>query len=122
MRRFMFIEIDLPEKDKYEELILNWSKELDDYYVDNLIKLYELINFRKIGPAIFKDICEYILFRCDLDDSNSKLILSEAISSFIIPQLEGLNRNKINDIKILFEKLEILEYLEDQLNDLIPMY
>lgn len=122
MRRFMFIEIDLPEKDKYEELILNWSKELDEYYVDNLIKLYELIYFRKIGPAIFKDICEYILFRCDLDDSNSKLILSEAISSFIIPQLEGLNRNKINDIKILFEKLEILEYLEDQLNELIPMY
>ena len=122
MRRFMFVDVDLPLKEDYLNLIRNWAIDLDDYYVDNLIQLYELVNIRKIGPAIFKDMIEYIKFRCKLDDSNKKLFLSEEVGSYIVPQLEGLNRSKISDIKELFSKLDILEYLEGQLNYLIPLY
>ena len=122
MRRFMFVDVDLPLKDDYLNLISDWASDLDDYYVNNLIQLYELVNIRKMGPAIFKDMIEYIKYRCELDDLNKKLILSEAVGSYIVPQLEGLNRSKISDIKELFRNLDILEYLEDQLNYLIPLF
>lgn len=122
MRRFMFIDIDLPQKEEYIKLILNWANDLDKYYTEKLIQLYGIIKYRKIGPAIFKDMIEYIYYRCELDNFNSKLILSEAISSYIIPQLEGLSMEKINDIKMFFEELDLLDYIEIQLNDLLPLY
>lgn len=122
MRRFMFIDVDIPQKEEYVRLISDWTKGLNEYYTENLINLLGLIEYRKIGPAIFKDMAEYINYRYKLDDSNSKLILSEAISSYIIPQLEGLSKEKINDIKLFFKELNILEYLDIQLDSLLPVY
>ncbi|SDA57349.1 MrcB family domain-containing protein [Methanobrevibacter millerae] len=122
MRRFMFIEVDLPQKDEYIKLIELWANDLDEYYSKMLVNLYGLVNYRKLGPAIFKDMIDYIKFRSELDSRNKELILSESISSYIIPQFEGLNKAKLSQIKEFFDELEILSYLQEQLDELLPNF
>ena len=87
-----------------------------------LIDLYDLVKFRKLGPAIFKDMIEYIKFRNKLDSENKELILAEAISSYIIPQLEGTNKSKLSEIKRFFDSIGLLGYLNYELEELIPNF
>ena len=122
MRRFMFIEVDLPQKDEYIKLISKWANDLDDYYSRMLINLYDLVNFRKLGPAIFKDMVDYIEFRNKLGSGDNELILAEAISSYIIPQLEGLNKTRLSEIKEFFDSIGLLDYLKDELEELVPNF
>ena len=119
MRRFMFIEVDLPEEDKYINLIKDWADILPEEYQTKLTDLYGIVKFRPLGPAIFKDIIEYISFRDELrdEDENENDILAEAVSSYIIPQLEGLDKNNIDEIKKILKSLES-DTLEKQLDDL----
>ena len=118
MRRFMFIELDLPEEAEYKKLIKMWANGLDDYYIEKLEGLYGLVNHRKLGPAIFKDMTEYIKVRTKLDkndnhllrdtfyeEDNYKLILSEAIESYIIPQFEGLRKKDLEEIKTFLNEI-----------------
>lgn len=120
MRRFMFIEVDLPSESYYKRLIEFWANSLDDYYTNKLIQLYGIINYRKIGPAIFKDMISYIEERDKLGYNNPDEVFGEAINSYIVPQLEGLNKRTLDDIKQFLSEIELLEYVEDNLNDLIP--
>ena len=120
MRRFMFIEVDLPEESQYKRLIDYWANNLDEYYTNKLNQLYGIIKFRKLGPAIFKDMISYIEYRDKLGESNHDEILGETINSYIVPQLEGLNKRKINDIKLFLSEIELLNYVVDNLDDLIP--
>lgn len=120
MRRFMFIDIDLPDESQYKRLINYWTNNLDEYYTNKLNQLYGIIKFRKLGPAIFKDIISYIEYRDKLGNSSHDKILGEAINSYIVPQLEGLNKRKIKDIKLFLSEIELLNYVVDNLDDLIP--
>ncbi len=123
MRRFMFIEIDLPDKEEYSRLVLMWARGLDEYYVDTLEYLIDLTDYRKLGPAIFKDMIEYIKVRKEFDsEENKKLILSESIDSYIIPQLEGLRKSQLKEIKSFLKDGELLEYLEEGIDELMPEY
>ena len=119
MRRFMFIEVDLPEEDQYINLINDWAEILPEGYKEKIIDLYAIIKFRPLGPAIFKDIIEYISYRDELRDEgeNENDILAEAVSSYIIPQLEGLNQKNIEGIKEILKILES-DVLLKQLDDL----
>ena len=58
MRRFMFIEVDLPEENAYKRLIRMWSNDLSEEYLNKLLRVYDVIKFRKLGPAIFKDMID----------------------------------------------------------------
>ena len=122
MRRFMFIEVDLPEETEYKRLIKMWSNDLSEEYTSKLLRVYDVIKFRKLGPAIFKDMSEYIKFRDEISDDSPDLILAEAISSYIIPQFEGLNRNKVDQIRKLIYDIGLSQYLDEQLKELIPKY
>ena len=118
MRRFMFIEVDLPSPDDYRKLIEMWANDLDDYYTRKLIQIYGIVEYRKLGPAIFKDMISYIKARSELGSSDYDLVLGEAIDSFILPQLEGSNRKTINDIEKFFEGIGLLDYISDKLKEL----
>jgi len=118
MRRFMFIEVDLPCKEDYLKIIGQWSNNLDSYYQEKLIDLYGIVQYRKIGPAIFKDMISYIKERDKLDSSDYDKILGEAINSYILPQLEGLNRKIIKDIENFFDEINLLDYISDKFDDL----
>ena len=120
MRRFMFIEVDLPNESYYKRLIDFWANNLNEYYTNKLIQLYGIIEYRKLGPAIFKDMISYIEERDKLGKNSPDEILGEAINSYIVPQLEGLNKRTINDIKMFFSEIELLNYVIDNLDELIP--
>ncbi|MCC7554322.1 MAG: DUF3578 domain-containing protein [Methanobacteriaceae archaeon] len=106
MRRFAFINIDLPENSDFEDLIDIWGDQLEIEYLDKLKYLLPLNEYREIGPAIYKDMIKYIQFRKNL--GNHGEIMEEAILSYIVPQFEGLNYDKINKICNLFEDKEIM--------------
>ena len=122
MRRFMFIEVDLPEETAYKRLIGMWANDLSEEYLIKLLRVYDVIKFRKLGPAIFKDMIEYIKFRDEICDDSTDLILAEAISSYIVPQFEGLNRNKVEKIRKLIADIGLSSYLDEELEALIPKY
>ena len=122
MRRFMFIEVDLPEENAYKRLIRKWSNDLSEEYLNKLLRVYDVIKFRKLGPAIFKDMIEYIKFRDEISDDSTDLILAEAISSYIVPQFEGLNRNKVGQIRKLIGDIGLSSYLDEELEALIPKF
>ena len=118
MRRFMFIEVDLPSPEDYKKLIEMWANDLDDYYTRKLIQIYGIVEYRKLGPAIFKDMISYIKARSELDSSNPDLVLGEAIDSYILPQLEGLNRKTIKDIEKFFDEIGLLRHISDKFGEL----
>ena len=122
MRRFMFIEVDLPEETEYKRLIRMWSNDLSEEYYSKLMRVYDVIKFRKLGPAIFKDMTEYIKFRDEISNDSTDLILAEAINSYIVPQFEGLNRNKVDQIRKLMEDIGLSSYLDEELEALIPKF
>ena len=122
MRRFMFIEVDLPEENAYKRLIRMWSNDLSEEYYSKLMRVYDVIKFRKLGPAIFKDMTEYIKFRDEISNDSTDLILAEAINSYIVPQFEGLNRNKVDQIRKLMEDIGLSSYLDEELEALIPKF
>ena len=118
MRRFMFIEVDLPSPQDYKKLIEMWANDLDDYYTRKLIQIYGIVEYRKLGPAIFKDMISYIDARSELGSSNQDLVLGEAIDSYILPQLEGLNRKTVKDIEKFFEEIGLLNVISDKFREL----
>ena len=60
----------------------------------------------------------YIKERDKLDSSDYDKILGEAINSYILPQLEGLNRKIIKYIKNFFDEINLLDYISDKFDDL----
>ena len=118
MRRFMFVEIEVPNSFDFASEFKNENyadDKIDNNYYKKLEKLFEIntsseikakyeIN-RKLGPAIFLDMFSYI-------DSRSKLlgnsfnydseILADAINAYVVPQFEGLGK-KIKNVKKFFE-------------------
>ena len=118
MRRFMFIEVDLPCEEDYKKLIKIWANDLDEEYLYKLIKIYGIVKYRKLGPAVFKDMISYIRERDKLGLPDNNEVLGEAIDSYILPQLEGLNRKRINDIEMFFEEIGLLEHISDKFNEL----
>ena len=118
MRRFMFIELDLPSPDDYKKLIEMWANDLDEDYSRKLIQIYGIIEYRKLGPAIFKDMISYISARSELGSPDYNLVLGEAIDSYILPQLEGLNRKTFNEIEKFFDDIGLLEYISDKFDEL----
>lgn len=112
MRRFMFIEIECPGINGYSKLIKNWCDELDDYYFSKFIDLLEMLSYKKIGPAIFKDMIEYIKFKEEIANNEMELTFSESISSYLLPQLEGLDKKNSVYINDLLKKLEVISAIE----------
>lgn len=105
MRRFSFVYLDVPEG--FEELISKWceAKKIANETREKLKKLTKL-GGRKMGPAIIKDIIDFIVSRED-----GERAIAEAVVSYILPQLEGLEKQKIREawksIAEIFEKKDV---------------
>lgn len=141
MRRFMFIDIDVPNYDEKfkEEWINRYFKEiLEKPYHDKIIKVWEISSSREFGPAIYGDLLRYINERVEMDnlkifksdnigteidgemDDNSEdpnlqnfySIMASGINAYIVPQLEGLSDKK--DIDEVKENIE--EYFKAYYN------
>lgn len=103
MRRFSFIRVEPPEipednqerTDLMEEYAKVWNLESETAPVEAVGEIWYRINNavegREIGPAIAKDMLEF------LNESGSdKISNTAAITNFVFPQLEGVpGRKKI---------------------------
>lgn len=117
MRRFAFIDVDLPNEKDYEKLIDEWCENLNSKHQENIKDLLELNQYRKIGPAIFKDMIKYIQARTELE--NSENIIEECILSFITPQFEGLDSKTLEKIRDLLNEKELKsEVIDAKLNEI----
>lgn len=105
MRRFALVYLDVPEN--FEDLIDQWcdKKKISEKTKEKLKRLAKLEE-RKMGPAIIKDIVDYI--ECKGDGERE---FAEAIVAYILPQLEGLEKDRIektwNEIGKIFEVRDI---------------
>lgn len=107
MRRFNFIHVGVPEletEEGYNYDLLNPEEEdnyasvwdmretlaENDLYQDLTILWAEVNNQRDIGPSIIKDIIEFI----DAHSGETDTALAQAVNSLILPQFEGLRREK----------------------------
>ncbi|MDN6290335.1 MAG: AAA family ATPase [Tetragenococcus koreensis] len=90
MRRFAFINIDVP-KTISPELLGNYLSAwgIEGYkYTEQVAKLWSTLNKqRKMGPAIIEDIVQYTQLSDDLTD---------AVLLYVMPQLEGLSKDEIS--------------------------
>ena len=140
MRRFMFVEIEVPNS--FEKLMNSWGDRaefanilpLEEYYQDKLEKMYTINSddniSRQLGPAIFSDIIKYINFRADLENANEQnysKILSEAIIAYVVPQFEGLSKEQIDSSIKFFERTVFgnendAKLVVERLNDLKSYY
>ncbi len=89
MRRFAFVYLDNP--DNFSELIKGWcvSKKVSESMAPRIEQLMR-VGDRKFGPAIAKDMINYLNHRGEGEKE-----LAEAIVAYIVPQLEGLEKDRI---------------------------
>lgn len=95
MRRFGFVEIDIPDKEIFDELIEEFFIDTPKY-IPQLKQLYYLNEYRKLGMSIFKDISVYVK---EITQYTTDDIIEKAIISFIIPQYEGLSPSRLEKIE-----------------------
>ncbi len=138
MRRFAFIDIDVPGAAGYHALLERWMNEFGLPVLeetrkplrDALQKLIaaesELMRRRALGPAILRDIIRHIGDRRDHDDQADLCdLLCEAFLLHAAPQLDGIERSGIFGInrylQDLFAKQEVmLKALIARLRSLYP--
>jgi MoxR-like ATPase len=102
MRRFAFIYVDAPEipdsDEEREQLVERYAGEWgidagEALYRDVGRIWYELnenVAERPIGPAIVKDILQH----ASGSSGDSRRVLTEAVLSYVFPQLEGVRRRE----------------------------
>lgn len=114
MRRFAFIHIGVPSPEFIED---NWNTYLESWSIripeklrscaDNVKEIWKSMNEhgkRPLGPAIIKDMLEFILGYEIVETANPQQITTEAVSSFILPQFEGLEKSSLDKLKELLSK------------------
>ena len=117
MRRFTFIYIDLPDDEDFKYLINSWGNGSTEDYLPKIHELLKINPYRQIGPAIFKDLVEYVTERDKIGTTD--LILEDAVLSYILPQFEGLEKAQILDIwKILKDTFEDPEEIRVRLEEI----
>jgi len=114
MRRFAFINIGVPSDNFIDD---NWDVYLKKWKLTSLLSeeqkpisdkikdFWKSMNqsCRKLGPAIIKDMLEFLSKYKKPKNSNTNDIMAVLISTFVLPQFEGLEEK---DLKDLEEKLK----------------
>ena len=118
MRRFAFIDVDLPPRHTYNRLIRGWLTQPDDRFppldvatiahIRGLFRLFlrlsnpqtPLMRRRALGPAILKDMIAYVRDRYGEEGIAAALpdIFGEAFIMYALPQLDGLDHDSILDV------------------------
>lgn len=115
MRRFAFIPVAIPRtiNDRLIDNYLAMWKIQNYPFTSYLTKIWNLINqYRKIGPAIIRDLARY---------TNEEEDFVSAIILYVLPQFEGLSEVKVKEfVNQLGEMQEIIsntELLDDFVED-----
>lgn len=114
MRRFAFVDVDLPEPQSYATLRERWIADNPGYaaispadltsltqQLDALLdQTSPLMKRRALGPAIAKDMIKYVADRYPRKAAGERLLdlLGEAFLLYAVPQLDGLDHAAITEI------------------------
>jgi MoxR-like ATPase len=92
MRRFAFIEVPSPPKDKFVALIERWA-DGDEQAAEVALALLGVrkIADKDIGPASYRDIVRYARARSAIDEPAKGRVIFDAFYSFLLPQFEGID-------------------------------
>lgn len=136
MRRFAFVDVDLPDAAMYKSLIDRWAGEqnLDrqQQAIEEMLQnLRDLLNpgnplsSRALGPAIIKDMIWYIGNRLQFEPgANPTGLLGEAFLLYVTPQLDGLDRTAIISINKylhdIFKGKDVSDSLQRRIRSLYP--
>jgi MoxR-like ATPase len=104
MRRFAFVHVaapDIPENEEEQAALVRayadtWDLDPEEETLREVGTLWFAVNAfddgRKIGPAIIKDILKHVTAH----DVDRRTALTQAVSNYVFPQLEGVpNRGRI---------------------------
>lgn len=131
MRRFAFVSVPAPESDEIEPSLIEryadeWDVEISDEVTVDVVgplndvgttdtapktAVFEAVSelwiavqeIRPIGPAIIRDILEYLSERFEAakpihDDDNVEMDLTDPITMYIFPQIDELPRDEQSNI------------------------
>ena len=102
MRRFAVIDVPVPEKDDYLE-ILNTKGQTGSITADERVQALIDLPFRKLGPAILLDVAAFVRERLRISPNQIDAALEAALLAFVLPQLDDLSRS---------QQVEITKYLQ----------
>jgi hypothetical protein len=104
MRRFSFVHVGAPaipeSTDERVELVRSyaevWDVDATDATLREVGDVWRMVNAgddgRKIGPAIVEDVLSHVAG----SSADRRLALTQAVSNYVFPQLEGVpNRQQI---------------------------
>jgi MoxR-like ATPase len=114
MRRFAFVDVDLPEPQSYATLRGRWIADNPGYaaispadltsltqQLDALLdQTSPLMKRRALGPAIAADMIKYVADRYPRKAAGERMLdlLGEAFLLYAVPQLDGLDHAAITEI------------------------
>ena len=129
-RRFAVIPVGLPAEEEYHRLLRHGAgapgelPPLDEEQLQPVLQLFSsdgLLAHRALGPAVALDVVRYLRRRRAPGEA-----LAEAFAFFVLPQLEGLERPAVHEIRGLLrvalrEHEEAHSALDAQLMELFPL-
>jgi MoxR-like ATPase len=104
LRRFAVIDVPIPDPGAHRDILKARAATEDDDLDERLGNLTEL-PWRQLGPAILIDCGAYLQARLAGGEHDRDKVLSEAISAFVLPQLDDLSRP---------QQLDVMRYLADE--------
>jgi MoxR-like ATPase len=126
MRRFAFVEVDVPPRDKYEELLGREAAPLaaarGDHFRDQCLEMMSALfcpapeapppTLRSlqlvVGPAIPLDVIRYVEARAKADaDVGARSALREAVEMYLVPQFEGQDKKHRKIAKAIAKALSL---------------
>jgi MoxR-like ATPase len=137
MRRFAFVDVDLPDDAAFNALIERWSassklkvgkhdiKEMREK-LRRMLQTNSPLRCRALGPAIVKDMIQYIGDRLQFEQEAKPLeLLGEAFLLYVTPQLDGLDRATITAVythlqEQVFGETEVITSLQSRIRSLYP--
>jgi MoxR-like ATPase len=108
LRRFAVVDVPLPARPAYRELYLAWSRNLDEAArlrtTDAAMEL--AFGPRQLGPAILKDVAEFINMGVIVTDASSRVASYDdpvvafltAVRLYAVPQYEGASQTEADDL------------------------
>jgi MoxR-like ATPase len=108
LRRFAVVDVPLPPRSSFRDLYLSWSRPLDETSRLEVTEAAMELAFgpRQLGPAILKDIAEFINMGVIVTDASSRVASYDspvvafltAVRLYAVPQYEGASQSEADDL------------------------
>jgi hypothetical protein len=124
MRRFAFIEVASPSSEVFEALI-DQAVAAEPEPAELAKKLLAVRDVKDLGPAVFMDLARFLRQRLSVANSDAGQVLFEAFYSYLLPQFEGIDAAKGEDLygclKPLMGSASRTKRLQETLNTVLGL-